>query len=161
MNAAGEHKHHRLEPYGLFIRDGRWYVAGRDRDLGEIRLYAVARTASLEVNAARPKTPDFECPRDFDVRTFICLPFQYGPDSFEARISFEPAQAWRAPALTAGIGQTVAGADGSLTWSVSARDANRLMRWVVENGPGLRLVAPSALAEALRDRLEGVAAVHE
>ncbi len=160
VNAASEHKHHRVEPLGLVIRDGRWYVTGRDCDVDEIRLYAVTRIDELEVNAARPKTPDFERPADFDVRTFIALPFQYGPDHFDALITFEPSQAWRAPALTAGIGEMASRDDGSVAWTVSARDPERLMRWVVENGPGLCLTAPSPLADELRERLAAVAEAH-
>ena len=161
VNMAGDHKHHRLEPYGLFLRDGRWYAVGRDVDLDEVRIYTVARMSSLRMNPARPKTADFERPTDFDVQSFIALPFQYGPGTFEARIEFAPSQAWRTPALTAGVGSIAIESDGSATWTVSARDPERLMRWVVENGPGIDLREPGALADNLRERLTRVAAIHE
>ena len=161
VNIAGDHKHHLLEPYGLFIRDGRWYAVGRDVDLDEVRIYTVSRMSSLRMNPARPKTADFERPTDFDVQSFIALPFQYGPETFEAHIEFAPSQTWRTPALTAGVGSIAIKSDGSATWTVSARDPERLMRWVVENGPGINLREPRALADDLRERLTRVAAIHE
>ena len=160
VNSAGEGKHHCVEPFGLFVRDGRWYVAGRDCDLDQVRVYTVARMDAIDINATKPKTPDFDRPADFDIRTFIALPFQYGPESFEACIAFDPSQAWRAPALTAGIGATETAADGSLVWCVVARDRDRLMRWIVEHGPGLRLLSPSDLADELGERLRVVADAH-
>jgi proteasome accessory factor B len=160
VNSAGEHKAHDLEPYGLFIRDGRWYVVGRDRDLDEVRIYAVSRIQEPVTNKAKPKTPNFERPPDFDVRTFVALPFQYGDEPFEVLISFAPSQTWRAEAVTAGVGTLTAREDESLAWAVTARHADRLMRWVVENGPGVSLRAPEALAARLRERLTRVAELH-
>jgi predicted DNA-binding transcriptional regulator YafY len=160
VNALGAHKRHQLEPFGLFIRDGRWYLAGRDCDLDEIRVYAVTRTETVEVNAARPKTPDFERPEEFDVRSYIGLPFQYGSDSFDARVVFGPSQAWRASALTGGFGTLAEGYEGAVVWNVEARDPERLMRWIVENGPDITLSEPAALAEALHERFAKVAVAH-
>ena len=160
VNAAGVGKHHCVEPYGLFVRDGRWYLAGRDCDRDEIRVYAVTRAESLEANATRPKTPDFERPEEFDVRTFIALPFQYGAECFEASIAFAPSQAWRASSVTAGIGSLAQREDGSTVWIVTARDGRRLLRWIIENGPGLSLIDPPRLAEELSQGLVRVASAH-
>ena len=63
-------------------------------------------------------------------------------------------------ALTAGVGDLTPGADGSVMWTVKARDPMRLMRWVVENGPGLMIASPRDLADELRERLARVAALH-
>ncbi len=54
-----------LEPWGLFFRDGYWYVAGRDVDRGEARVFRADRIqGGVEVGA-----PDaFEAPADFDPR---------------------------------------------------------------------------------------------
>lgn len=136
-NSYNENKAHTVEPYGLFVRDGRWYIVGRDADIDEVRVYAIARIEDLVANSSRPKSPDFACPRDFDVRRFIGLPFQYGTESSQATIRFEPEVAWRAPSLTAGAGQTRQLADGAVEWTVTYSDRTRLLRWIIENGPGL------------------------
>ncbi len=160
VNAAGERKRHSVEPFGLFLRDGRWYLVGRDRDLDKVRLYAVLRIQSIQANRVRPKSPDFDRPTDFDVRSFIALPFQYGRDPFEASVRFEPAHAWRTRTLTTGSGTLDEADDGSIEWTIAARDPERLMRWVVENGPGLTLISPTGLVRELRERCAQVAARH-
>jgi len=159
-NAVGSCAKHVIEPYGLFLREGRWYLVGRDTDRDEVRVYAVSRMDALSVDEARPKTQDFERPGDFDVGDFIGLPFQYGPgDPFEATLRFDPSVAWRAAALAGGVG-TFEPEDDSLLWRVDVRDARRLMRWIVVNGPGIKVVRPSGLAEELRAGLAEVVRLH-
>lgn len=160
-NSFDEDKRHEVEPYGLFVRDGRWYLVGRDISLAEERVYAVTRMRAITVNPARPKSPDFERPAGFDVATFIALPFQYGHDEFEATLAFSPREAWRVPLLTAGRGATEQDAEGRVFWRVIARDRARLLRWIVENGPGISVEAPADLAAALLGGLERAAALHE
>lgn len=160
VNSLGASKPHDLEPYGLFTREGRWYLVGRDRTIDEVRTYTVARMSDVSPNTSRPETPDFERPADFDVASFIGLPFQYGAAPFEAVLAFEPSEAWRAEALTAGKGTLERGADNGAVWRVNARDRRRLLRWVVENGPGISVVEPTDLAKELDEGLRAAAAVN-
>jgi len=159
-NSLGETKSHSLEPYGLFARDGRWYLVGRDTALDETRTYTVGRMRDLSVNPAKPETPDFERPADFDVASFIGLPFQYGPSEFTATVAFEPGEAWRAAGLAVGKGELTPNADGGATWHVSARDRRRLMRWVIENGPGISVLDPADVARELGEGLRAAALVN-
>lgn len=160
-NAAGEHKHHEVEPYGLFVRDGRWYLVGRDTRIDEQRVYALFRMANAVVNAAKPKTADFAVPDGFTVSSFIAQPFQYGRDeAAPAIVRFSAEHAWRAEALTGGAGELVPNADGSVDWHTTMRDPRRLLRWVVENGPGLTAIEPPELARMLEDSLAKVVALH-
>ena len=160
-NSRGESATHTIEPYGLFVHDGRWYLVGRDTHLDEVRTYTVARASDIEVSSSKPKTPEFERPADFDVRAFSRLPFQYGAPhaQFEAVIRFDAGASWRAPRLSAGSGTLTADGDDTL-WTVSARDESRLARFVVENGPGLDLLAPESLRRELARGLGEVARVH-
>jgi proteasome accessory factor B len=159
-NSYGEQKHHEVEPYGVFVLDGRWYAVGRDTEKDEVRVYAVARIEELSVNRAKPKSPDFERPTDFDVGTFIGLPFQYGAEQFEAVLRFDPATAWRADVLSAGTGKLERAPDGSVSWTVAARSSRRLARWLIENGPGIRALEPADLLVMLRSGLEEVASAN-
>lgn len=158
-NSYNENKTHNVEPYGLFVRDGRWYAVGRDTDIDEVRVYAISRMEHLVANASRPKSPDFACPDDFDVKRFIGLPFQYGTESAQASLRFEPETAWRAPSLTAGAGELRQLADGAVEWTVAYSDSARLLRWIVENGPGLSPASPE-LQTSLAGGLHAVAALH-
>lgn len=161
-NNLGDHKHHVIEPYGLFARDGRWYLVGRDTALDQVRVYTISRMERLSVNSAKMATPDFERPADFDVARFIGLPFQYGPGpAFDAVIEIAEEHAWRADLLAAGKGEVERGSDGVVRWTVSARSEERLLSWVIENGPGLKVVSPNHADSALRAGLARVIAAHE
>ena len=160
-NSYGVSAPHDVEPYGLFLHDGRWYLVGRDLALNEVRTYTVTRMDAIAVNRTKPASPDFERPIGFDVGSFVRLPFQYGPstEKFEAELAIDASAAWRAERLTAGQGVLTADGDG-FRWRVSARSVSRLMRFVVENEPGVRLIGPPHACTALRDGLETVANLH-
>lgn len=162
VNATGEPREHAVEPYGAFVRDGRWYLAGRDTARDEVRVYAVRRMSALAVNAAAAKTPDFTVPASFSLDKCRSLPFQYGPATaeFAAELRFSPAEAWRAARLTAGIGGLVPRPDGSVLWRVSARDEQRLASWIVAAGPGITPLGPPSLRDTLARGLREVAAHH-
>jgi len=159
-NARGESGPHEVEPYGLFLHAGRWYLVARDTTRAEVRVYAVSRMARPEPHASRPRTPDFERPATFDVGAYVGLPFQYGPgEPFDAELRFAPSVTWRARALTGGAGELRP--DGEyLVWRVPARDAERLARWVVANGPGISVDSPPGVADLLRSGLARAVARH-
>jgi len=159
-NARGEVKAHSVEPHGLFFREGRWYLVARDRDLGEVRVYALRRMDGCAVNSSAPKTPDFEVPEGFSVEAYARLPFQYGPAPFSARVRFAPDEAWRAERLSGGEGVLASLADGSAEWRVEASDARALASWCVEHGPGIVPVEPEFAVTAYRAGLEEVLARH-
>ena len=159
-NSAGRSARHSVDPYGLFLNAGRWYLVGRDTRRDEVRVYAVARMEDVTPNATRPRSADFERPADFDVSEYIGLPFQYGPgDVFDAVVRFAHAVAWRATALTGGAGEIRADGD-SLLWHVTARDAARLARWAIAHGPGLVVESPPEAAKLARSGLTAVVDAH-
>lgn len=159
-NSLGRTAPHQVEPYGMFVRDGRWYLVGRDTARNEVRTYTVSRMREVQVDRARPKQPDFERPADFDVSTFIRLPFHFGPADLEVVLRFEPDTAWRVPSLTCGHGTTTTDADGSVLWTTVVRNPRRLACWTIEHGPGIHIVSPPDLAESLHTMLLTVASLH-
>jgi len=161
-NSYGRSAPHQLEPYGLFLHDGRWYLVGRDTALDEVRTYTVARIEDLSVDGSRPATRDFERPEGFDVRRFVRLPFQYGaPEAeFVAELRFDSASAWRAVALSDGQGEISETNDGEAFWRVKAFSESRLARFVLENGPGIRIISPESATTVLREGLEEVVRLH-
>ncbi|NTU72312.1 MAG: WYL domain-containing protein [Coriobacteriia bacterium] len=161
-NSYGATAPHHVEPYGVFLHDGRWYLVGRDTNLDDVRTYTCSRMDDVVVETARPATPDFERPADFDVRVFVRLPFQYGPpaDEFVAELRFDGSAAWRAESLSAGQGELTPRSDGGVDWRVSARSGPRLARFVVESGPGLAIVGPESLSGSMVEGLEEVLRIH-
>lgn len=161
-NSMGVAGPHRVEPYGLFLHDGRWYLVGRDADRDDVRTYAVTRMTDLLPNTSKPRTPDFERPADFEVSSYIRLPFQYGPadDEVEVTVAVDPTAAWRAPSFTGGKGVLATDPSGASCWTVGARDVRRLLRFLIENGPGLTVTGPRSAVGDLRDALARVEALH-
>jgi len=160
-NSMGVSAPHEIEPYGLFLHDGRWYAVGRDVALDEVRTYTVARISELAAEGARPETPDFERPQDFDISLYARLPFQFGKgESFEALLRFDPQIAWRARSLAAGQGRLEPAADGSVMWRVQAVSSARLLRFAIDNGPGIEVFGPASVVEQLASGLAQVVATH-
>lgn len=159
-NAHGASRLHEVEPYGVAYRRGRWYLVGRDVDIDEVRVYALVRATALTPNRANPKTPDFEPPADFSIEDHLVLPFQIGTRRFEAEALFEPGAAWRAEAAAEGKGRLDRKPDGSVVWTVDAASARAFAAWCIENGPGVRPLAPEEAVRAYRDGLREVAARH-
>ncbi len=160
-NARGESRLHEVAPYGIFFREGRWYLVGLDTSIGEIRVYALKRAANVRMNPLQPKTPDFERPDWFAVADYSLHPFQYGPEPFEAVVQFSAEDAWRAPRLSGGTGEIEAQPDGSALWRVQAADARGLASWCVEHGPGVVPLEPPGVVNTFRMGLQEVLARHE
>jgi proteasome accessory factor B len=156
-NLAGRSGTREVEPYAIFLREGRWYLVGRDTSRDEVRTYTLARMTELSANAERPKSADFERPEGFDVAAYVLLPFQYGPAERTATVRFAPEAAWRAERVTARQGTLECQADGAVLWRVPVADPDRLVRWIVENGPGVTPVDAdlrALLVEGLRKVVE-------
>jgi proteasome accessory factor B len=162
-NARGEGRAREVEPYGLFLRDGRWYLVARDPALDEIRTFAVARMTAIEPNARAPKTPDFDRPGGFEVRAWIALPFQYGPPDGRrvlATMRLSGQAVRRVATLTAEQGTFLPAGPGALTWRIMVADPVALASWVVANGPGIELIGPPEAIEAMRSGLAKAVEVH-
>jgi proteasome accessory factor B len=58
-----------LDPYALVYREGAWLALGWCHLRKEVRSFRVDRMLAAE-QAAKPKSPDFERPADFDVKAY-------------------------------------------------------------------------------------------
>ena len=162
-NARGEARDHEVAPYGLFLRDGRWYLVAKDPSLDEIRTYAVARMSAVEPNARAPKTADFDRPPGFEVRAWIALPFQYGPPDTRrvlATMRLSGQAVRRAATLTAEQGTFLPAGPGVLNWRIMVADPMALASWVVANGPGIELTGPPQAVDAMRSGLAKAVGIH-
>jgi proteasome accessory factor B len=58
-----------VDPYGLVYREGAWLCVGYCHLRQDVRSFRVDRMRDA-VQAAKPKSPDFERPTDFDVKAY-------------------------------------------------------------------------------------------
>jgi proteasome accessory factor B len=56
-------------PYGLVYRESNWLVVGYCHLRSDVRSFRLDRIADLKI-APKPKSPDFERPADFDLRSY-------------------------------------------------------------------------------------------
>jgi proteasome accessory factor B len=159
VGAQGRRSRRDVEPWGLFARDGRWYLVALDPAVQDTRVFAVSRMTSIVI-APRSKTPDFDPPADFDVAGYMLMPFQYGARSLEAMVRLTGPAARRAAALTAGQGSLASAAGGAYVWHVRVASPALFARWVAGAGPGVEIVEPADLVDRLRSGLEEVVRLH-
>lgn len=160
-NVSGSTARREVEPYGLFAQEGRWYLVGRDVAADALRVFTVPKMLDAAVDTSRPRHADFQPPGDFDVRSWMLMPFQYGTHLREAILRFAGNAAPRARALAGEGGVLDAQDDGSVLWRVPVAEDVLLARWVAENGPGIEILEPTSARDLLRSGLQEVAALHE
>ncbi|MEM9071147.1 MAG: WYL domain-containing protein [Myxococcota bacterium] len=142
-----------VDPYGLFLRRGVWYLVGYDHRSEQVRMFRVSRIRSATVNPKRPGTPDFEVPSDFDLGSIMhTSPLTYGVHApVTARIWVDPEVAflmersWGAP-------------DAEGVFTVQTTYLDYLVDQVLHLGTRAELLEPPEarlrIASALRKVLE-------
>jgi proteasome accessory factor B len=160
-NLEGRSALREVEPLGVFAREGRWYLVGHDRAAAGMRVFAVARATGVAANTIKPKSPDFEPPDAFDIRDWMALPFQWGPERFGALLRLSGPAAGRARGLAGAQGVLEPRADGELLWRVDAADPRALARWAIANGPGIEILEPAEARDAVSAGLRSVVSAHD
>ncbi|MEP7383316.1 MAG: WYL domain-containing protein, partial [Gemmatimonadota bacterium] len=143
-----------VEPYGLFFVSAHWYLAGRDRERGELRNFRLSRMSKVKVNAARAQSPDYEVAPDFRLREHARSrqAWELGDaEPMSAVVAFEGSSG---PTMAASrLGRAVDGEPLHRVFEVQRPDA--FVRWllsfageVVPVGPDEIVVAYHQLREA-------------
>jgi proteasome accessory factor B len=79
--SSGELQSREINPYGLFYRERSWLVVGHCHLREDTRSFRLDRIDSLKV-APKPRSPDFERPREFDVRAYASRsPWTFSPQT--------------------------------------------------------------------------------
>ena len=70
----------KVDPWGLALRRGLWTLVGYCHLRKSVRVFHVHRVRSLSVNAAKPRSADFEVPADFHLDAWVAAwPWQPSP----------------------------------------------------------------------------------
>lgn len=130
-----------VEPYGLFYLNAHWYLAGRDRDVGELRNFRLSRMADVRRNTMKESTPDYEIPSDFRLREHARSRQAWELGDGDAReVEVEFVRDTGAAAAAARLGAPVDGAPGRRRFTVRRQDA--FVRWLLAFAGDARPVAP-------------------
>jgi proteasome accessory factor B len=156
---SGEVTHRKVDPWGLALRRGVWALAGHCHLRGGLRTFFVHRMRRLEVNAAKPKSPDFEVPATFRLDEAIPVwPWQvrlHPPVDVEVALSADLSP----------IGKTVFGVEPSPTREgarvvVRATDLDALVTTVLSHSPGAKVVGPGEAVDRARALAQRVLDAH-
>ncbi len=145
------------DPYGLYQRGGAWFLTAWCHLRRDLRTFHLGRIESLSVNAAAPRTPDFEVRKDFSLAAVATRDYweftvhapvrcrlRLSPTaSAEIRASFGP----RARLEDQGSGVVV---------ELQATNGEALVRHVLSLGDQAEILAPKALRERAREILSGL-----
>lgn len=149
--SSGEELVREVDPYGLGLAYGAWYLAGFCHLRGAIRLFKVCRiVGTVEVRGGEGSSPVFRVPDDFRLEDHVGREaWDLGDGRPEiVRLSVDPA------AVTAGVlpgARTVGAQNGRMLLEVEVRRPRALVPWVLSRGGEVEIVEPIALREAVRD----------
>ena len=156
----GSERH--LDPWGLLLRGGFWYVAGFDRDRGEERTFRVDRFDGGASSIVVGPPGAFERPADFDPRSaFPADPKQIGQSPDEAIEATVRIDAGRAAAAVRELGDDRVlhrHDDGSIDVRVPADNIDAFRSWVLGLLEHAVVVDPPELRASIVAWLTAVAA---
>jgi proteasome accessory factor B len=151
-------KPRRLDPYGLLLRNGFWYVVGRDHEHDAPRTYRVDR---LEGDVTIDETAPFERPADVDLRAaFPADPKELGPGGEDA-VALVRVAAPRAAGVERELGaERVVRRDphGSIDVEVPCANVPAFRSWVLGLLDQAEVLGPPDVRAAVVDWLEAIVA---
>ncbi len=149
----------RVDPYGLMLRDGFWYVLGRDHGHDELRTYRVDRVAGdVEIIG---EDHAFERPAGFDPRDVLPTDAKQfgvaGDKATVARVRIAPERA--------GLVEREVGSDrvvarrrnGAIEVVVPAGNAAAFASWALGLTDHAEVLSPKAVRDDLVSRLRALA----
>lgn len=150
---SGEQTRRRVDPYGLVYRFGAWVLVGFCHLRKDLRSFRVDRMQALQVNAVRPRSPDFAMPVDFKIGEYAAAqPWAFARHApIEVTLRLSPEMAWLADRTFAGAKVLGSGRDGTRL-RLEVRDQDALLRTLLPIGAGVELLTP----EPLRARMRGL-----
>lgn len=148
-----------VEPWGVLLRGGFWYLVGHDRLREAKRTFRVDR---IETALESGEAGAFERPVDFDPRTaFPADPKQIGhasSDAIDATVRIGPL---RAPAIERELGAdrvTRRHGDGTIEVTVPATNQDAFRSWVIGLVEHAEVLGPPGVRAEVVSWLRAVAA---
>ncbi len=148
-----------LEPYGLFFVGAHWYLAGRDRDRGELRNFRLNRMSAPDVNERQPQTSDYEIPATFYLREHARSrnAWELGDGDATAAV-VEFCDQTGVTAAAARLGAPVEGAPSRRQFQV--RRGEPFARWLLSFGGDVVPISPPSLVELYADHVRQTLALY-
>jgi predicted DNA-binding transcriptional regulator YafY len=153
--SRGAESERHVDPYGLVVRGGQWYVVGLDRERGEVRSFRLSRMVGDLDRGGEATAP----PEGFKAADHVAAgPWGPGEPQEHVLVAFSPDVAWWATSGVQGVETIETRPDGWQVDRVPTGPGDGIVSWVLSFGPDAELLEPAALrAETVR-RLESLGA---
>jgi proteasome accessory factor B len=150
-----------VDPWGLCLRRGAWVLVGYCHLRQAERAFHANRIEELSVNEFRPKTPDFEVPKGFDIARYAAeQPWEHKIHAaVVVEIELSKDIAPTAARLFPGA-QVTNRKNGTALAKVTATYLDGLIRRVVALGTSARVIEPKDAVKRARQMLKQVANAH-
>ncbi len=144
-----------LQPYGLLLREGFWYVIGHDAGHDEVRTYRVDR---IEGSIEQGEGDEFERPADFDPRAvFPADPKELGDGDRVAIVRIDQARATFAVRELGEDSIVRRFADGDVEVEVPCSNLDAFRSWLFGWGVHAEVVGPADVRDGLIEWLRTMA----
>ena len=156
---AGTVSRREVEPYGLFFLSQHWYLAARDTAQPTVKNFRLGRIATIEVNEARPGSPDYDIPPGFSLREHARSRHAWelgDSDAIETVVEFRSGIG--AAVTAARLGSHVPGSETARTFQVRRLDG--FVRWLLALGDAVVPVSPPELVAEYHRQLERTLALY-
>ena len=150
-----------VDPYGLQLVAGEWYLLGWCHLRQAVRTFRLSRIRSRVTHATRAPH-DFPAPAGFDIGAYRDRPpWQLGAVRESARVLVTPSMAWWVEAHYAHCGQIERRDDGAIVFTTPYADARPLLAWVLGLAESAEVLGPQALRDEVALHLRRLAALLE
>lgn len=153
--------HRRVEPWGLLLRGGFWYLVGHDCDRDAKRTFRIDRFDGDPSNIEVGEPGMFRRPEAFDPRdAFPADPKQIGHGPADGVVATVRVEAQRAAAIAREVGEERVVArhpDGAIDVEVPASNADAFRSWLLGLLDHAAVVGPPELRQATVEWLTAVA----
>jgi proteasome accessory factor C len=156
----GEARERTVDPYGMFLSRGNWYLVGYSHMRDDIRVFKLRRMEGRIRNATGAEH-DFDFPEGFDLAGYARRePWQMGEMGGTAEIAISPRRAWWAGANLSHCGELAGSPGGGVVFRTWFADGRRLCPLVLGLGEDATVIAPEGLRKTMQEALDTVISLH-
>jgi predicted DNA-binding transcriptional regulator YafY len=152
----GKARERKIDPYGLYLERGAWYLVGYCHLRKEIRSFRISRIESaIEWACPERDGPDFNRPPDFKLEDYSrILPWEFEEgDEYEARIRFSPRMAWLVERDLGDVYRFEPVEDGGGILHVNVRNEDAFLDWALSFAEDAEVLSPPDLRQRVKERL--------